>query len=164
VYRQALIKLPRPVFIVLYTGTASYPDRTTLKLSDAFEKVAGNNSVNLELTVEVINIGKGRNEGDDDDDDIVSRCEPLRGYVEFVDTVRMNRARLKEENPGMERGAVVERAIALAVSYCKRRGILRDFFENLSQEEKNMLTTEWNLEDAIRVTREEAWNKASEET
>jgi hypothetical protein len=52
VYRQALVKLPRPVFIVLYTGTASYPDRTTLKLSYAFEKVAGNDSVNLELTVE----------------------------------------------------------------------------------------------------------------
>jgi hypothetical protein len=162
VYRQALVKLPRPVFIVLYTGAASYPDRTTLKLSDAFEKVAGNDSVNLELTVEVINIGKGRNGG------IVSRCEPLRGYVEFVDTVRVNQARLKEEEPGMERGAVVERAIAQAVSYCKRRGILREFFENLSQEEKNMLTTEWNLEDAIRVAREEtwekAWNKAREET
>jgi hypothetical protein len=54
VYRQSLVKLPRPVFIVLYTGAASYPDRKTLRLSDAFESAAGNDSVNLELTVEVI--------------------------------------------------------------------------------------------------------------
>jgi hypothetical protein len=158
VYRQALVKLPRPVFIVLYTGTASCPDRTTLKLSDAFEKAGGNDSVNLELIVEVINIGKGRNEG------IVNRCEPLRGYVEFVDTVRKNQARLKEENPGMGRGAVLERAVAQAVSYCKKHGILRDFFENLSQEETNMLATEWNLEDALRVREEETWEKARKET
>jgi hypothetical protein len=94
VYRRALVKLPRPVFIVLYAGALPYPDRTTLKLSDAFEKVKGNDSVNLELTVEVINIGKGRNQG------IVNRCEPLRGYVEFVSMVRTNQARLKEESPG----------------------------------------------------------------
>jgi hypothetical protein len=66
------------VFIVLYAGAPPYPDRTTLKLSDAFEKDEGNDSVNLELTVEVINIGKGRNRG------IVNRCEPLKGFVEFV--------------------------------------------------------------------------------
>jgi hypothetical protein len=122
VYRQTLVKLPRPVFIVLYTGTAPYPDRTTLKLSDAFEKVEGNDSVNLELTVEVININKGRNE------EIVNRCGPLRGYVEFVDTVRANQARLKAGNPGTGREAVLEKAIALAVSYCKEHNILKDFF------------------------------------
>jgi hypothetical protein len=36
--------------------------------------------------VEVIHLGKGRNEG------IVGRCEPLRGYVEFVEAVRVNQA------------------------------------------------------------------------
>jgi hypothetical protein len=105
------------VFIVLYIGMAPYPDRTTLKLSDAFEKVEGNDSVNLELTVEVININRGRNEG------IVNRCEPLWGYVEFVEAARANQARLKAENPGMGREAAVEKAVALAVSYCKRNNI-----------------------------------------
>jgi hypothetical protein len=61
VYRQSLVKLSRPVFIVLYTSREAYPDRTTLKLSDAFEKVEVNDRVNLELTVDVININKGRN-------------------------------------------------------------------------------------------------------
>jgi predicted regulator of amino acid metabolism with ACT domain len=157
VYRRALVKLPRPVFIVLSTGTAPYPDRTTLKLSDAFEKVEGNDSVNLELTVEVININKGRNE------EIVNRCEPLKGYVEFVDTVRANQARLKKEIPSMKREAVLEKAVAQAVSYCKEHNILKNFFESLSPEEANMLTTEWNLEDAIQVAREETWGKARKE-
>jgi hypothetical protein len=158
VYRKALVKLPRPVFIVLYTGTAPCPDRKTLKLSDAFEKVEGNDSVNLELTVEVININKGRNE------EIVNRCGPLRGYMEFVDRVRTNQARLKAEKPGMKREAALERAVALAVSYCKEHDILKDFFENLSPEEANMLTTEWNLEDALRVREEEAWEETRMET
>ncbi|MDR0639648.1 MAG: hypothetical protein LBG27_12235 [Spirochaetaceae bacterium] len=72
-YRQGLVKLPRPEFIVLYNGTVPYPDRKTLKLSDAFEKVEGNDSINLELIVKVFNIGKGHNEG------MARRCEPLGG-------------------------------------------------------------------------------------
>jgi hypothetical protein len=63
VYRQRLVKLPRPEFIVLYNGSAGYPDRTTLKLSDAFEQVEGNSAVNLELTVKVFNIEKGAQRG-----------------------------------------------------------------------------------------------------
>jgi hypothetical protein len=157
VYRRGLVKLPRPVFIVLYAGAASYPDRITLKLSDAFKKVEDNDSVNLELMVEVINIGKGRNQG------IVSQCESLKGYVEFVNMVRVTQVQLKEENPGMGREAVLERAIALSVTYCKRHDILRDFFENLSQEEVNMLSTEWNLEDALRVCEEETREKTRKE-
>jgi hypothetical protein len=56
VYRQSLVKLPRPEFIVLYNGSAGYPDRTTLRLSDTFERVEGNAAVNLELTVKVYKI------------------------------------------------------------------------------------------------------------
>jgi hypothetical protein len=158
VYRQSLVKLPRPVFIVLYTGTAVYPDRKTLRLSDAFERAAGNDSVNLELTVEVININKGCNEG------IVNKCEALRGYVEFVDIVRLNQRRIREESPAARRDMVLEKAISDAVSYCKKHNILKDFFENLTPEEVNMLATEWNLEDALRVREEETWEKASKET
>jgi hypothetical protein len=44
---------------------------------------------------------------------------------------------------------------------------LADFFKTLSQEEVNMLATEWNLEDAIQVareeTREETWKEARKE-
>ncbi|MDR1257411.1 MAG: hypothetical protein LBJ86_06660 [Spirochaetaceae bacterium] len=149
VYRQSLVKLPRPEFIVLYNGGAGYPDRTTLKLSDAFELVEGNTAVNLELTVNVYNIGKGRNI------DMVRKSEPLSGYVDFVHVADESRARIKLENPGMDRDIVLEKAVAYTVTYCKEHGILKEFLENLSPEEVNMLATEWNMEDALRVREEE---------
>ncbi|MDR2247116.1 MAG: Rpn family recombination-promoting nuclease/putative transposase [Treponema sp.] len=40
VYGRKLLKIPRPEFIVLYNGTEPYPDRTVLRLSDAFEEAA----------------------------------------------------------------------------------------------------------------------------
>jgi hypothetical protein len=150
VYKQTLVKLPRPEFIVLYNGSAGYPDKTTLKLSDAFEQVEGNTAVNLELKVEVYNIGKGHNEA------IVRRSVPLSGYVDFVHIAEESRKRIKLENPGINRDIVLEKAIAYTVTYCKRHGILNDFLENLSPEEVNMLATEWKLEDALRVREEES--------
>ncbi|MDR2444668.1 MAG: hypothetical protein LBD44_01840 [Spirochaetaceae bacterium] len=41
-------------------------------------------------------------------------------------------------------------------------GILKDFFENLSPDELNMLTAEWNLGDAIKVACEESWENGWE--
>jgi hypothetical protein len=40
---------------------------------------------------------------------------------------------------------------------------LADFFKTLSQEEVNMLATEWNLEDALRVREEETREETREE-
>jgi hypothetical protein len=41
---------------------------------------------------------------------------------------------------------------------------LKGFFENLSPEEVNMLAAEWNLEDAIKVAREEGIEKGIEKS
>jgi hypothetical protein len=41
VYGRKLVKLLRPEFIVIYNGAANFPEKKTLCLSDAFEKVAG---------------------------------------------------------------------------------------------------------------------------
>jgi flagellar biosynthesis/type III secretory pathway protein FliH len=40
---------------------------------------------------------------------------------------------------------------------------LKDFFESLLPEEVNMLAAEWNLEDAIKVAREESWESGWEQ-
>jgi hypothetical protein len=156
IYRQSLVKLPRPEFIVLYNGLADYPDRRTLKLSDAFEEGKGG-AASLELTATVINIAEGRNEA------IAERCGALQGYIRFVGIVRALQAALQRENPLMKRESLLEKAIAGGIAYCRQEGILADFFEKLSQEEVNMLATEWNLEDAIRVAREETREKTWKE-
>jgi hypothetical protein len=75
--------------------------------------------------------------------------------VEFARLVREGQARMKEERPGMERKLALEKAIADAVTYCKRHGVLRDFFENLSPEEANMLAKEWDFDEELRVRKEE---------
>lgn len=155
-YRRKLVKLPRPECIVLYNGESDSQDELILKLSDAFEHVEGNEEVYLELKVRFININKGHNEY------LVSKCGELKGYVEYVAKVREAQARIEEENPAMERAVAREKAIAYAISYCKKNGVLRDFFEKLSPEEVNMLVAEWNLEDAIKVAREEEREEALE--
>jgi hypothetical protein len=53
--------------------------------------------------------------------------------------------------------------IAYTVTYCKEHGILKDFLENLSPEEVNMLAAEWKLEDALRVREEEGIQKGRQE-
>jgi hypothetical protein len=153
VYREKLLKLPRPEFIVFCKDSAMKTDTQTLKLSDAYE---ADGDVTLELEVTVLNINEGYNQG------IIEKCPLLRDYVRYIDRVEAEQKRLAKENPGMSREQIREKAIADSISYCKRHNILKDFFENLSPEEVNMLTAEWNLEDAIKVAREESWERGIE--
>jgi hypothetical protein len=153
VYRQKLVKLPRPEFLVLYNGTESFPDEKELKLSDAFMDVDGYSDNRLELTVKVYNVNKGHNE------EIVKKSEALRGYVEFVDKVREYQKQVRRENLGIgEKGILV-----VAIGYCKGHGILGEFWQRLTNEEVNMLATEWSWEDALAVREEEAREEGKEE-
>jgi hypothetical protein len=156
IYRERLVKLPRPQCIVLYNGTVKCPGKMTMKLSEAFENTGAYGKVNLELVVEFRNINKGYNE------DLVRKCEPLDGYVKFVDIVRNRETGMKRETPGMDRGMILEQAIAYGITYCKEHNILREFFENLSMEERKMLAAEWKLEDALRVRWEEGLEEGIE--
>jgi len=58
-------------------------------------------------------------------------------------------------------------AIVAAVKTCMSKGILLSFLESHASEVLNMLFTEWNLEDAIAVAKEETeektWEKARKE-
>jgi hypothetical protein len=128
----------------------------TMKLSDAFEKIEGYDEINLELTVEFRNINMGHNE------DLVKKCEPLAGYVKFVDIVRGKETELRKGNPEADREMILEQAIAYGITYCKKQNILREFFENLSMEEQKMLAAEWNLEDALRIRWEDGIEKGIE--
>jgi predicted transposase/invertase (TIGR01784 family) len=56
-----------------------------------------------------------------------------------------------------------KKAMEDAVKWCIANNILRDFFENHGSEVVNMLLTEWNLEDALEVEREEGREEGLEE-
>jgi predicted transposase YdaD len=168
-YSGKRLTIPRPELIVLYNGTAPYPDESTLKMSDAFRDGAFPRLVKeedgepvLEVRVKVYNINEGRNEG------LLRRSETLGGYSRFIAKARAcemeiaareKRAKLSEE----ER----KEAMAEAVRWCISQGILKDFLELHGSEVVNMLIAEWNWDTFIAVREREArevgWKKGRQE-
>jgi predicted transposase/invertase (TIGR01784 family) len=148
-YRERLLKIPRPEFIVLYNGARPYPDKKILKLSDAFETATGlkaaDISPELDLAVKIYNINMGHNE------EILRKSENLRGYSAFVDKIRENRAAMP-----------LDEAMKAAIEYCIERNILSAFLLERSSEVFNMLLTEWNTDEAKEVWREEAMMEGME--
>ncbi|MDR2662031.1 MAG: Rpn family recombination-promoting nuclease/putative transposase [Treponema sp.] len=137
-YRDALVKIPKPEFIVLYNGRDETPDRWEERLSWAFMETGENTKTSLDLTVTVYNINKGRNQ------ELLSRSGHLAGYAEFVARVREN-----------EKTMPLEKAVTGAIRYCIRHGILAAFLEEHSSEVTNMLLEEWNWDEAKEVWWEE---------
>jgi hypothetical protein len=160
-YRLKRINIPRPDFIVLYNGDEEYPDRAEIRLSDAFTRSQAppirsgqaGTSKNadlpdlLELTVRVYNINRGRNK------EILQKSKSLGDYAVFIGCVKENRTK----------GLSLDEAIAKAVESCIANGIMKEYLESNASEVKNMLLTEWNMDDAKRVWQEEAAEKAAEE-
>ena len=141
VYRQKLVKVPKPEFIVLYNGKAPFPEEKILRLSDALieDPKQADSFGNLELVVWVLNINVGYNE------EIINRSETLRGYVTFIGKIR------EHEDGGMK----LEEAIAEAAKYCEENKMLQSFLKKHASEVENMLTTEFRMADAIEVWKEE---------
>jgi hypothetical protein len=144
-YREALIKIPRPEFIVLYNGPTEAPEYWEQRLSDAFMEAEDGRTIPLDLTVKVYNINKGRNEA------LLQRSERLAGYAEFVAKVRENRSSMP-----------LDQAVTEAVRYCVNNRILAEFLEEHGSEVMNMLLDEWNLDEAKEVWWEEGWEEGLE--
>ena len=141
IYRQKLMKIPTPEFIVLYNGKDDYPDEKDLKLSDAFKDIPEHVEKygSLDLGVHVININEGHNET------LIAKSETLHGYVMFTSEVRKN----------IIKGLELNEAVTEAVKYCENNGILQSFLKEHASEVLNMLTTEFKMEEAIEVWKEE---------
>ena len=87
----------------------------------------------------VYNINKSRNA------EIASKSPVLNGYNEFIAEVNKNRKTME-----------LAEAIEAAIKNCVKRNILVYFLEKHASEVLNMLFTEWNLDDALEVAKEEA--------
>jgi len=138
IYNERLIKIPTPEFVVLYNGTKDFPKEKVLKLSDAF-LAYGINNINLELSVRVININYGKSS------DVLEKSQTLKDYSYFVYLVNQN----------IKNGEELEGAIENTMKQCLEEDILKEFLKSHGSEVINMLYTEFNLEDALRVREEE---------
>jgi len=138
-YNEKRIKIPTPEFIVLYNGKDEFPDFKEMYLSDSFELMSEDCS--LELVARVYNINKGRNA------EMAGRSPTLDGYETFIAEIKGNLANKMS----------LPEAIRLAMRTCMSKNILLSFLKAHGSEVENMLITEWNTAEAIAVAKEEAF-------
>ena len=156
-YKQTLIRRPRPRFIVFFNGLAEFPDHKRMRLSDSYEPpTAGYDGIALELEIDVYNVNAGRNRS------IIEACEELKGYAFFVSRARQVERELSASGGGLNREEITLAAIRRAIQDCKDAGLLREFWEKMTQEEINMLANEWNQETAMEVYGEERFERGIE--
>ncbi len=136
-YRRRRIPLATPEFLVLYNGKEPYPYESTMRLSDAFISPPHENTA--ELVVKVLNMRYGENKP------ILQRSKSLHDYSLFIAKVQENQGK------GME----LSEAIRQAALYCETNDIMQPFLKKNVSEVENMLLTEWNWDDAMKVEREE---------
>ena len=77
---------------------------------------------------------------------LIERSQSLKEYSQFIYQLQL----------GKRQGQSFEEALLHAVDYCVEHHIMQGFLEKHGSEVRNMLYTEWNMEDACRVAAEEA--------
>jgi hypothetical protein len=122
-----------------------------MSLADAFERMERYEAVNLDLQVKVYNINKGYNE------ELKGKSEHLRGYSYFVERVRYYEK--QERKQGTPKEEITLKAIRAAIEDCVEADILKDFWERLTKEDIMMLSTEWDINLALEVCKEENYEK-----
>jgi predicted transposase/invertase (TIGR01784 family) len=143
-YREALLKIPKPEIYVLYNGTNAMKDIQTVRLSDAFEDFSESNGAKkiggtLELEVKIINANHGRNTA------IVAKSKNLEDYAIFVELTRKYLAEM-----------ALNDAIIKAVNECIESGFLVDFLKINFSRVVDILIAEFNLEAAKKLWKYES--------
>ena len=141
-YSRKQLAIPTPEFYVFYNGKEAYSDDSILRLSDSFINTCTEYA--LELSVKVVNINY------DKDNLIIKRCEPLKQYSRFIDTVRHHIAIDREH--GFEK----------AIKDCIQNDILREYLQRKSKEVLNMLIGEYDYDTDIAVQRAESFDMGLE--
>ena len=119
-----------------------------MKLSDMFETIS--EDISLELKTQVFNINLGYNRS------LMEKCKTLHDYAIFVDLVRRYRKNMK-----------LEEAIERAVTECIEKGVLAEFLKKNRAEVIKMGIYEYNEEEHLRKEREYAekrgWDQGRKE-
>ena len=136
-YREKRIPIPTPEFFLFYNGRKNVPEEKVLKLSDGY--IAETREPMLELKVKMININLPVGHR------VLQECGPLYEYAWFIERIR------SYLSDGMDR----DTAVALAVRDSVREDIFSDFVRKHGSEVENMLYTQFNMDDALKVRYEE---------
>ena len=136
-YKKKLVPLPTPEFYTFYNGKEKWQKEQELRLSDAY--IVKENEASLELKVKVINIRP------EEHHEILEKCQVLKEYSQFMDTVQSYQLSGADE------------PYKKAIKECIEKGILADYLRRKGGEVINMLLDEYDYETDIEVQREEAY-------
>ena len=116
-YSSRLQKIPAPKFMVFYNGTDAVDDRVELRLSNAYEHLAG--EPDLELKALMLNVNEGHNK------ELMEQCQTLKEYAIYVARVRKYTSEMNLND-----------AVARAIDECIKEGILVEFLRKNRSEVK----------------------------
>ena len=140
IYGSKKIHLPSPQFVVFYNGIEDLPEKSVMRLSDAYEHVEDPDDIALDLKVQVININYGKNAS------LMEKSPTLAQYAIFVNTVR----KYEKDHEHME-------AVELAISECIEKGVLADFLRKNKAEVLRMCLFEYDQEKHLKDTYEDGF-------
>ena len=126
-YSSRLQKIPAPKFMVFYNGTDAVDDRVELRLSKAYEHLAG--EPDLELKVLMLNVNEGHNK------ELMEQCQTLKEYAIYVARVRKYTSEMNLND-----------AVARAIDECLKEGILVEFLRKNRSEVKMVSILEYDKE------------------
>lgn len=144
VYKERRIELDAPEFVVFYNGDRNQKEYWEMHLSDAFPEGV---EVNIDLKVKVYNINYGKNSK------LLQQTKLLSGYSYFVDKIKYL----------CKNGSELKEAIDTAVRECIKEGVLTDQLTYLGSEVMGMFATEFDMDEAVKVWKEEAREEGLEE-
>ena len=149
IYTSSLKELPFPQYFVFYNGTEKEPDRQELKLSDMFKAPPVSRTPALECIATMLNINYGHNK------DLMVKCQRLREYAAFVETVRQE----------LTSGTDFDQSVANAVDICINGNILKDILTDQKAEVIQMILETYDKELHDKTLRhegyEDGYNKGS---
>ena len=126
-YSSRLQKIPAPKFMVFYNGTDAVDDRVELRLSNAYEHLAG--EPDLELKALMLNVNEGHNK------ELMEQCQTLKEYAIYVARVRKYTSEMNLND-----------AVARAIDECIKEGILVEFLRKNRPEVKMVSILEYDKE------------------
>ena len=126
-YSSRLQKIPAPKFMVFYNGTDAVDDQVELRLSNAYEHLAG--EPDLELKALMLNVNEGHNK------ELMEQCQTLKEYAIYVARVRKYTSEMNLND-----------AVARAIDECIKEGILVEFLRKNRSEVKMVSILEYDKE------------------
>ena len=126
-YSSRVQKIPAPKFMVFYNGTDAVDDRVELRLSNAYEHLAG--EPDLELKALMLNVNEGHNK------ELMEQCQTLKEYAIYVARVRKYTSEMNLND-----------AVARAIDECIKEGILVEFLRKNRSEVKMVSILEYDKE------------------